>query len=316
MVRLAQAIASETDPAPQVADAQAHGMSPQEVAAVAVALDAADAAVLPASDAPWTSRTERESGGTTVVVARRAAVTGTSDAPLVLLHSLGTDHRLWEPVVERLPGDLEVIAVDLRGHGPRRRAARTFSMGECAQDVLAVLDDLGVERAHLCGVSMGGAIAQEVAAQAPARLASLTLVACRGKGGPHGEARAAAAEEHGLDAQVGTTLSRWMSASVLAENGPWVRYLRRAVTAWDVEAWAQAWRGLGATNTIGRLAGLPVPTLCLAGADDVSTPPLIMQGIADVIPGARFATVPGPHLMVLEQPDVFAATVVEHVRAH
>ncbi|MPZ62717.1 MAG: alpha/beta fold hydrolase [Propionibacteriales bacterium] len=313
MVRLAHAYVTGSGEAAESAAVEA-GMSVEEVAAVASLLGS-DAGRSATPTAPWTSRAVRRAGGGTVTVARREASGPIAGDPLVLLHSLGTDHRLWERVVERLPADLDVVAPDMRGHGPARQAARSFSMAECAEDVLAVLDDLGLDRVQLCGVSMGGAIAQEVAARAPQRLAGLTLVACRGKGGPHGDARAAAAEERGLAAQVAPTLSRWLTAETLAENGPWVRYLRRAVTEWSVEAWVQAWRGLGATNTIGRLADLPVPTLCVAGADDVSTPPLIMQGIADVIPHARFVTVPGPHLMVLEQPDAFVEVLLEHVRA-
>jgi len=306
-----------------VTDALAAGATAGEVTAIANVVDAAMpvrtqalAAITPLVErnelGPWTSRTERQLRGYTTQVARRE---GSSKTTIVLCHSLGTNHRMWEPMVAALPPEFDVVAYDVRNHGPRREAADDVTIPSCAEDLKALLDDLQLSRVYLAGISMGGAIAQEFAAQFPERLAGLSLMACRGKGGASGQERAAAGEHDGLEAQVGVTLSRWLSASFLAENGAWVRYLRQRVLGWNVDAWAKGWRALGNSNTIGRLADLPVSTLCIAGAEDPSSPPQVLQSLVDVLPNASLTVVPGPHLFPLEQPGLVASLVAEHHRS-
>lgn len=318
---LAVSLANESNSVgDDIADAVSCGATLVEVEAVAAIVDETTAnsvnarhdveSVVATMDrGPWTHRSELMVGDHLTQIARRE---GTSGPTIVLCHSLGTDHRMWEPLVDALPPELDVLAYDVRNHGRERQVARKFSLKICAEDLRDLLDEMELSQVYLAGISMGGAIAQEFAIRFPERLSGLSLMATRGKGGSSGEARALAGERDGLKAQVGITLSRWHSPSFLAENGPWVRYVRQRVVGWNVDAWSQGWRALGNSNTLGRLAGVQVSTLCIAGEDDSSSPPHVLAPLADVLPHASLAVVPGPHLFPIEQPQAVAALLAKH----
>lgn len=245
------------------------------------------------------------------MVARRR---GTTPTPLVLCHSFGTDHRMWEPLVAALPDSVDVIAYDVRNHGPRRRCATDFSMQVAADDLIALMNRLQIPRVYLAGISMGGFIAQEFAVQYSSRLTGMALLATRGKGAATGEQRAAAGERDGIASQLSVTLSRWFSPEYLASNGRWVQHVRGLLLDWNVEAWARGWRAIGDAASVDRLADSAVPTVCIAGDADVSSPPEVLRRISEVIPGASLEIVPGPHLFPVENPEPVAKILAGHHR--
>ena len=105
----------------------------------------------------------------------------TGGTPLVLLHGFGTDHRSWKPLVDLLPGELTVLAIDLPGHGKSLQCAAS-SVGDMARQILQRLDQAGVAEFHLLGHSLGGAVGIELARRSGARLRSLCLLAPAGLG--------------------------------------------------------------------------------------------------------------------------------------
>ena len=109
--------------------------------------------------------------GTTVAQA------GVAGPPVVLVHALGLDWRMWEPVIAQLAAGRRVYAYDVRGHGSATEAPRPSCMNDLATDLLAVLDALGLDRAHVVGLSYGGGIVQTAATLAPERFESMTLMA-------------------------------------------------------------------------------------------------------------------------------------------
>lgn len=319
LIRIALALAGDPESVgPAVQDALAAGASPAEVESVGDVVTSsglARAAEWPpglaaAALGPWTERSVVDVLGHRSLVARRR---GTSSVPLVLCHSLGTDHRMWEPMVAALPAEVDVIAFDVRNHGPDRSSATAFDVPIAVDDLVWLLDRLGVETCCLVGISMGGVIAQEFAIRHRDRLAGLALMATRGKGARTGEERASAGERDGIASQLPVTLSRWFSPGFLAVNGPEVRHVRRLLLSWNVQAWASGWRAIGSANTVGRLALSSVPTLCVAGESDASSPPHVLQAIADVLPDATLHVVPGPHLFPVEDPRPVASLLAEHL---
>lgn len=319
LIRLALAAAGDPQSVPAAAlAALSAGAFPLEVESVVDVVRSAHGGLevpLPGEVAsaglgPWTERSVVEFRGHRSTVARRR---GTSAVPLVLCHSLGTDHRMWEPMVAALPPHVDVIAFDVRNHGPDRSTATEFTVPVAVDDLVWLLDHVGVESCYLAGISMGGAIAQEFAVQQRDRLVGLSLMATRGKGARTGEERAAAGEREGIPSQLAVTLSRWFSPGFLAVNGPEVRHVRRLLLSWNVQAWASGWRAIGSSNTVGRLALSTVPTLCIAGESDASSPPQVLQAIADVLPNGVLQVVPGPHLFPVEHPRPVAALIAEHL---
>jgi 3-oxoadipate enol-lactonase len=254
-----------------------------------------------------------------VVVGDHATpVTDVGDGPpLLVIHSLGLDRRLVAGLVPHLSAT-RVIAYDLRSHGASTAPPSSFDLPACAADALALLDALGLERAHVAGFSLGGAIAQLAALRAPERVASLVL-ACtmvRAKRDAYLE-RARAAEEHGsTEVQVAPTLQRWFSDAALAAEPPYVHYARERVRAASVAQWSAWWRAFSTFDAGARLGELRCPTTVVAGEHDRSTPPAEMRELAERIAGASFHVVPGgSHLTVLEQPAAVAALIGAHLAA-
>jgi 3-oxoadipate enol-lactonase len=233
-------------------------------------------------------------------------VRGDRGPAVVLVHSLGLDRRMWDPVLDRLARGRRVFAYDLRGHGAAADAPVPFSMADTGADLLAVLDACGLETAHVAGLSMGGAVAQTAAVAAPERFASLTLMATTDRPLPEAfEDRARLAETHGMAALIGPTLDRWFTPAAAGTAG--FRYARECLEAFSPKTWAATWRAFQTLGVFDRLSDFPSPALVLAGDADASIPPDALAAIAARIGNARFEVLPGaPHMQTLECPDAVA----------
>jgi len=243
----------------------------------------------------------------TIVVQR-----GDTGPAVLLVHALGLDWRMWEPVMDALADGRRVFAYDVRGHGMAAGSPSPYTMADTARDLIGVLDAIGVQRAHVVGLSFGGGIAQTAAVAAPERFASLSLLATTDFPFDAFEGRASSGEADGMAAQVAPSLTRWFTADALAVNGGSVRYARERVLGGNPVDWAAAWRAFKGLDVQGKLAGLGLPTLVLAGAADVSTTPDLMRGIASRIPGAHYRQLPGtPHMQTLERPELVAEALAE-----
>lgn len=321
LVELALSLSDPLAAGQSLSAAFASGASPEEAdAVVAVAERSAGLPCPPEIRAdldtrlrgPWTDVREVTIGDWTTVVAYRAG----TGVPLVLCHSLGTDHHMWEPLVAALPTTVEVWAWDARNHGRYRDHVLDFTVPIVADDAAAMFDTLGIDKAFLAGISMGGAVAQEFAIRYQHRLASVAIMATRGKGAATGEDRARAGERDGLAAQIAVTLSRWFTAGYLAVNDRHVRHIRELLLSWSVDAWARGWRALGSTSTASRLHDVHVPAICVAGEADSSSPPPVLQALVDVLPDARLEVVrSGPHLFPLEHPEATAELLTRQWKA-
>lgn len=240
------------------------------------------------------------------VVAQR----GETGPAVVLVHALGLDWRMWHDVMEPLARGRRVFAYDIRGHGVAAGSPGPFTMDDTAADLVGVLDALGLDRAHVVGLSYGGGIAQTAAVRHPDRFASLALLATTDYPFDAFEGRARSGEVDGMAAQVVPSLTRWFTPEALAVNGSGVRYAREQVLRGNPVDWAAAWRAFKGVDVQGRLAGLGAPVLVLAGEQDASTTPQIMRGIAERIPASTYQELPGtPHMQTLERPELVAAVL-------
>ncbi|HYM57556.1 MAG TPA: alpha/beta hydrolase [Solirubrobacteraceae bacterium] len=237
---------------------------------------------------------------------------GSGTEPFLVIHALGVDRNMARGLLPLLSARRRTIAYDVRLHGEAAADPGSFRLETCAEDARTLLDRLGIERAHVAGFSMGGAIAQHLALRHPERVASLSLL-CTMARAPRDVylERAVVAEREGMEALVVPTLTRWFSDEAVAVDDWPVRYARRCIAEARVEYWAAAWRGLAEIDTLERLGSIAAPTHVIAGEDDRSTSPDQMRQIADRIPGSRFTVIPGaPHLAALELPDAVADAVL------
>lgn len=230
---------------------------------------------------------------------------------MILLHALGLDWRMWSRVIPRLTPHFRVIAYDLRGFGGAAFAPPVRDLAHYAQDVAELMDRLALPSARIVGLSLGGSIALELALQQPERVQDLTVIAATAWAFPAFEERARAAEAGGMEAQVIPSLARWFRAGDLAANDWSVRYARNCVRRSNFTDWSAAWRALAGISLDGRLDGIAVPMRIIAGECDQSTPPALMNRLADGAPRTFEVIGYAPHMVALTHPEDLGAAILK-----
>lgn len=226
--------------------------------------------------------------------------------PLVLGGSLGTSVAMWQPQLAALAERFRVIRYDHRGHGESPVPAGPYRIADLGRDVLALLDRLGIGRAHLGGLSLGGMVAMWVAAHAPDRVDRLVLLCTSARLGPPSlwSQRVASVRDGGTEAIADAVLGRWFTPRFATQHADVVAWARRQLTSTPAAGYAGCCEAIRGMDLEPALASITAPTLVIAGAEDPATPPSHLQTIAAGIPNARMATVPGAaHLANVEQPE-------------
>lgn len=240
-----------------------------------------------------------------------------SNPALVLSSSLGTSRAMWDPQLQALTGHFRVIRYDHRGHGDSPTPPGPYSLADLGADVLALLDRLGVDRAHVCGLSLGGLVGLWLTATHPDRVDR--LVACCTAPAFAVESwreRAATVRAHGTEALADITLERWFTAGFRERHPDVVDRMRAMLLAARAEGYAGCCEALAGADLTGALAGIAVPTLVIAGADDPATPPEQLERIAGGVADGHLAVVDdAAHLVNVQQPKRVSALICDHLRA-
>lgn len=255
---------------------------------------------------------------------RLAVHTAGSGIPLLLLHAFPLDHAMWGRQ-EPLAAHLRLIVPDQRGFGASQ-AGGPRSIEQLADDAVALLDALHVAgRVVVAGISMGGYVAQHVAARHPDRVAALILVATKLEADTP-EARTGRADlaarvgRLGLgilaDAMIPRLLADSPAARQAADRDAIEALLRQSILAQPLATVQAALAALGARpDMTGPLGGLRLPTLLVAGAEDAITPPACLAAAEAIIPEAKLLVVPAAgHMVPLERPETFNAAVLEFLQ--
>jgi 3-oxoadipate enol-lactonase len=242
---------------------------------------------------------------------------GQPDAPVLLMGgSLGTDLSMWDrqlPLAERR----RLVRFDYRGHGGTPATPGPYSVADLAGDVLALMDELGLERASFCGLSIGGMLGLWLAANEPDRVERL-VVLCTAARMPNAAAfaeRGAAVREAGSAESIADgVVKRWLTPG-FAEAHPDVRdWLRSMITAADPEGYAGCCEAVGSFDIRDQLGDIRARTLVISGAEDKATPVELQEQIAARIPGARHEVLsPGAHLTAVEQAERVNELIGEHL---
>ncbi|WP_170294701.1 3-oxoadipate enol-lactonase [Roseospira navarrensis] len=236
-------------------------------------------------------------------------LSGTFGAPwLVFINSLATDMRLWDPVIERIGGRFRVLTYDKRGHGLSDTPPGPWSIADLADDLLALADHLRIERFALCGISVGGLIAQDIAARAPERLSAVVFSNTGMKIGTDTvwNDRLETARTQGMGALVGPTMERWFTEPFRADPArltPWHHMVSRS----PVEGFINTGAAIRDADYTGAAPSIRVPSLVIAGDQDGGTPPALGQALAEAVPDAHLEVMEGvAHLPCVEDPDAYA----------
>ncbi|HBZ44300.1 MAG TPA: 3-oxoadipate enol-lactonase [Maritimibacter sp.] len=239
---------------------------------------------------------------------------GPNDAPTVLFaNSLGTDFRLWDGVVDRLPDTLRIIRYDKRGHGLTTAPDGPYFMGDLVKDAGRLLDHLAAKDVVVVGLSIGGFIAQGLAAERLDIVRAMVLSNTAAKIGTHQmwDERVAQVRAKGVEALADATMERWFSKAFRAENPDTVGAFRNMMTRQPLEGYAGCAAAIGESDLYESTARLKLPTLGIAGSEDGSTPPDMVRETTDLVAGSKFHLIRGSgHLPCVDNPDTYADVLV------
>ena len=241
-------------------------------------------------------------------------------APVVFSNSLGTDLRLWDQVIDLLPkSGLRFIRYDKRGHGLSECTPAPYTMGTLVRDVERLMDHLDIRGVIFVGLSIGGMIAQGLAAKrldlvramvlsnTGAKIATREMWAQRIEG----------VETGGIEALADATMQRWFSDAFRQTDAfaAWRNMLVRQ----PAEGYIGCSHAISGTDFMSPTSALRLPTLGIAGSEDGSTPPDLVRETDNLIPGSQFHLIHGAgHLPCVEKPEEYAQVLTEfiHAQAH
>ena len=234
--------------------------------------------------------------------------------PVLFINALGADLRMWAPLLAHLPAGLRLIRYDMRGHGLSDCPPGPYAMDDLVADAAHLLDRLGAGGAVVVGLSIGGMVAQGLAARRPDLVRGLVISNSAARIGTPGQwrERIAQVERAGVGALAEGVLARWFTAGFRerADIALWRHMLARQ-TAAGYAACAAALAGADLTETT---RGLALPVLVIAAERDGSTPPDLVRATADLIPGARFELIEGAgHLPHVERPEAYGRLLSDFV---
>lgn len=241
---------------------------------------------------------------------------GPDDAPvLVLGSSLGATRAMWDPQRDALADRFRVLRYEHRGHGQSEESEGPHAVADLAGDVLALLDELGVERMSYAGLSLGGMVGMWLAAHEPRRVDRLVLLCTAAVLDPAPwTTRAETVRRGGMEAVADVVVERWFTPAFAVSHPEVVSSHRSMITSTSATGYAACCDAIGAMDLRPDLGGIAAPTLVIAASDDPATPVEHARSIAGAVPGARLETVgPAAHLANVEQPAHIARLLLEHL---
>jgi 3-oxoadipate enol-lactonase len=242
---------------------------------------------------------------------------GREGAPaLVFVNSLGTDARIWDEVTAALSGQFRCLSYDKRGHGLSDAPQGDYSLEDHLDDLNGLLDHVGIARAVVIGVSIGGLIAQGLALRAPKRVAGLVLCCTAPRMGDATmwSARIETARTKGLLPLADPVMERWFSPGFRTQRPDELAGWRNLFLRTDPLGYAKTCATLRDTDLTAGIASITTPTLVVAGDADLAAPVDLVRNCL-AIPGSRLEVLQGVgHIPSIEQPAALAALIREFLK--
>ncbi len=246
---------------------------------------------------------------------------GPQGAPvLVLSNSLGTDLGMWDTQIPAFAEHFQVLRYDTRGHGQSLVSEGPYSIEQLGRDVLALLDALHVEKAHFCGLSMGGLIGQWLGINAGSRLRPLVVCNTAAKIGEPAvwNPRIETVLREGQAAMVAlrdASIARWFTPEYAQANPDQAKRITDMLAATSPQGYAANCAAVRDADFRDQLGAIEVPTLVVAGTEDAVTPPSGGHFIQERVPGAQYAEFYAAHLSNVQAGDAFSQRVLAFLLA-
>jgi 3-oxoadipate enol-lactonase len=240
---------------------------------------------------------------------------GPSDAPVVLfVNSLGTSLQMWEPQVAVLANDFRVLRYDSRGHGHSDAPPGPYTVERLALDAVALLDALGVERTHVCGLSLGGVVALWLAIHRAGRVRRAVFANTAARVGTPEiwSARIEAVQTGGMAAIGDAVLARFLSEGFRQREPELARQVYEMLLATPSEGYIGCCAALRDADLRNLVSTIEVPSLVIGGELDQATPPAQAEDLhAGIVPSELMVIPNVAHLSNLEAPDLFNRRMVD-----
>ncbi|HEY0395648.1 MAG TPA: alpha/beta fold hydrolase [Candidatus Elarobacter sp.] len=247
---------------------------------------------------------------------------GPRDAPVVLLaNSLGANVHLWDEQMNGLARAHRVLRYDMRGHGLTDETPgddpSAATVEQLAEDATALLGALGVQRVSVVGLSLGGLVAQRIAAQHPDRVDKLVICATGNRVGPPSkwDARIVTVQRHGIDAIVEGVLGGWFTEHAHTERPELVRGFANMLRRTPVDGYIAGCRAVRNADLRADDAQIRARTLVLAGSHDQTITAQMCAELRDAIAGAELRMLHAAHMLNAEQPAAFNEALLEFLEA-
>ncbi|WP_338610357.1 3-oxoadipate enol-lactonase [Pelagibacterium nitratireducens] len=247
-----------------------------------------------------------------IVLHYRARAAANGAATIVFINSLGTDFRIWDAVIAALDADLGVVVYDKRGHGLSSLGQTPYSVADHSGDLAGLLDALGISKAVICGLSVGGQVAQQLYFERPDLVSGLVLCDTAAKIGEPNfwNQRIETIARDGLGSVTDGIMERWFSMDFRASGDPLYTISRAMFERQPVEGYLATCAAIAGFDRRADTASISVPTSVLVGSEDGATPPELVRGFADTIPDSDFRIIEGAgHLPCIETPEPVAAAI-------
>jgi 3-oxoadipate enol-lactonase len=236
--------------------------------------------------------------------------------PLLLANSIGTTIDLWGPQLPAWTDRFRLLRYDTRGHGRSEATPGPYALDQLGRDALAVLDAAGIERAAVCGLSLGGLTAQWLALHAPSRVERLVLANTAARIGTRESwaTRIGQVAAGGMASIVDRVLALWFSEEFRRREPAVVARFAGVLADCPVDGYVGCCAALRDADLRDQLGGVTIPVLVIVGARDRATPPADGAALGEALAEARLLSLDAAHLANVEQPAGFAAAVVDFLR--
>jgi 3-oxoadipate enol-lactonase len=242
---------------------------------------------------------------------------GPPDAPvLILSNSLGTDHTMWDLQMPTLERYFRVLRYDSRGHTPSAVPRGPYTIEMLGRDALALCDALGIERAHFCGLSMGGMVGMWLAAHVPERIDRLALCNTAARMGPPQlwDARIESVRQWGMANIIAAVIVRWFTATFFEMDLEIVETMRQTLARMPADGYIACCEAIRDMDQRASLSRIRARTLVIAGSLDAASPPADGRFLAETIPDARYLEFLAAHMANVEIGQPFTDALVRFFR--
>ncbi|MGE0315326.1 MAG: 3-oxoadipate enol-lactonase [Lautropia sp.] len=234
-----------------------------------------------------------------------------NDEVLLLSNSLSSDLTMWDEQIERWSRRFKVVRYDPRGHGATPPTPGPYTIEQLAQDALAILDGLDIERAHVCGLSMGGMVAMALLRIAPRRIRRAVLSNTAAYMGPRSlwDGRIELVRTGGMEASVEPTVQRWFPPAFHQRAPETIDRMRAMIRRTSAEGYIGCCEAIRDMDQRESIRTITNPVLVVIGANDPATTPAAGRQIHEAIPGSKVEVLDAAHISAVEQPEAYGRVV-------